>query len=108
MAKAIGVVSKVIGEVFAVAADGARRVLREGDRVFAGEQLETGATGAVAIHLANGDELTLGRESSLTLSDNLLHNHAAHVQAPDIVTPSEAQLTDVERLQQAVTAEPPS
>ena len=104
MAKAIGVVSKVIGEVFAVAADGARRVLREGDRVFAGEQLETGATGAVAIHLANGGELTLGRESSLTLSDNLLHNHAAHVQAPDIVTPSEAQLTDVERLQQAIAA----
>ena len=39
--------------------------LVEGDRLYAGEQLETGAAGAVAVHLENGAELTLGRDSSL-------------------------------------------
>ncbi|WP_143501863.1 retention module-containing protein, partial [Pseudomonas sp. Irchel 3E13] len=104
MAQSIGVVSKVVGLVFAVASDGTRRALVEGDRLFVGEQLETGAAGAVAVHLANGGELTLGRDSSLTLSSNLLNHHAPHVQAPDVVTPTEAQLSDVERLQQAIAA----
>ena len=104
MAKSIGVVSKVIGQVFAVEADGTRRLLVEGDRVFVGEQLETGATGAVAVHLANGGELTLGRDSSLTLSNALLAHQAPHVQTPEIITPSEAQLTEVEKLQQAIAA----
>ncbi|MFV2948882.1 retention module-containing protein [Pseudomonas japonica] len=104
MAKSIGVVSKVIGQVFAVDADGTRRMLVEGDRLFAGEQLQTGAAGAVAVHLANGEELTLGRDSSLMLSNALLANHAPHVQAPEAITPSEAQLTEVEKLQQAIAA----
>ncbi|KTC21172.1 hypothetical protein AO392_09215 [Pseudomonas putida] len=97
-------VSKVVGQVFAVAADGGRRALVEGDRLYAGEQLETGAAGAVAVHLENGAELTLGRDSSLQLSPDLLANHASHVNAPETVTPSQAQLTDVEKLQQAIAA----
>ncbi|NBA97798.1 retention module-containing protein [Pseudomonas sp. R5(2019)] len=101
MAKLIGVVSKVIGQVFAVS-DGARRVLVEGDRLFAGDQLQTGASGAVAVHLENGRELTLGRESSLTMSSDLLAHRAPHVETNDTVTPSDAQLTDVERLQHAI------
>ena len=104
MASLIGVVSKVVGQVFAVAADGGRRALVEGDRLYAGEQLETGAAGAVAVHLENGAELTLGRDSSLQLSPDLLANHASHVNAPETVTPSQAQLTDVEKLQQAIAA----
>ena len=104
MANLIGVVSKVVGQVFAVAADGGRRALVEGDRLYAGEQLETGAAGAVAVHLENGTELTLGRDSSLQLSPDLLANHASHVNAPETVTPSQAQLTDVEKLQQAIAA----
>ncbi|WP_286900694.1 retention module-containing protein [Pseudomonas sp. UBA7500] len=104
MANLIGVVSKVVGQVFAVAADGGRRALVEGDRLYAGEQLETGAAGAVAVHLENGAELTLGRDSSLQLSPDLLANHASHVNAPETVTPSQAQLTDVEKLQQAIAA----
>ena len=104
MAKSIGVVSKVVGQVFAVEADGTRRLLVEGDRLFVGEQLETGATGAVAVHLANGGELTLGRDSSLSLSSALLANQAPHVLAPETITPSEAQLTEVEKLQQAIAA----
>ncbi|WP_422419840.1 retention module-containing protein [Pseudomonas sp. GZD-222] len=104
MAKLIGVVSKVVGEVFAVASDGTRRALIEGDRLFAGEQLQTGAAGAIAVHLQNGAELTLGRDSSLALSPQLLASQAPHVDAPEAHAPSQAQLTDVEKLQQAIAA----
>ena len=64
MAKLVGVVSKVVGEVFALGSDGSRRPLIEGDRLFAGEQLETGAAGAVAVRLQSGGELTLGATAS--------------------------------------------
>ncbi|MFK8331342.1 retention module-containing protein [Pseudomonas sp. BJa5] len=104
MAKLIGIVSKVVGEVFAVANDGTRRALLEGDRLFAGEQLETGAAGAVAVRLQNGGELTLGRGSSLELTPQLLAGQASQVDSPDALTPSQAQLTDVEKLQQAIAA----
>ncbi|WP_298725303.1 retention module-containing protein [uncultured Pseudomonas sp.] len=104
MAKLIGVVSKIVGEVFAVASDGTRRALAEGDRLFVGEQLDTGVAGAVAVHLQNGAELTLGRGSSLQLSADLLANRAAHVDTPEALTPSQAQLTDVEKLQQAIAS----
>ncbi|MEN5303262.1 retention module-containing protein, partial [Pseudomonas sp. TWI628] len=103
MAKLVGVVSKVIGQVFAVASDGSRRPLIEGDRLFAGEQLETGAAGAVAVRLQNGAELTLGRDSSLEMTPDLLANRAPHAPGHD-VAPSDAQLSDVERIQQAIAA----
>ncbi|WP_460416290.1 retention module-containing protein [Pseudomonas sp. microsymbiont 2] len=103
MAKLVGVVSKVVGQVFAVSDDGHRRALVEGDRLFAGEQLETGSAGAVAVRLHNGAELTLGRGSSLEMTPDLLANRAPHVQAPDSA-PSEAQLSDVEQLQRAIAA----
>ena len=77
MATLIGVVSQVVGEVFAVAGDGTRRPVVEGDRVFAGEQIITGEAGAVAIAMSNGQQLTLGRDSALLLNEQLLS------QAPD-------------------------
>ncbi|MBH3359580.1 retention module-containing protein, partial [Pseudomonas guariconensis] len=104
MAKSLGVVSKVVGQVFAVGQDGTRRVLVEGDRLYAGEQLETGAAGAVAVHLDNGGELTLGRDSSLELRPELLAHPAEHVQGPEAIAPSGADLSDVERLQKAIAA----
>ena len=103
MAKLVGVVSKVVGQVFAVDNDGHRRLLVEGDRLFAGEQLQTGSAGAVAVRLHNGAELTLGRDSSLQMSPELLANRAPHVQTPDLL-PNEGQLSDVERIQQAIAA----
>ena len=69
MATLIGIVGQVVGEVFVVPADGSRRQLVEGDRVFAGEQLLTGDGGAVAIRLVGGGELTVGRDSSLLLDN---------------------------------------
>ncbi|NUT74542.1 retention module-containing protein, partial [Pseudomonas sp. C1C7] len=104
MATLIGIVSKVIGQVFAVAADGTRRALVEGDRLFAGDQLNTGAEGAVAVHLQNGQELTLGRGSSLQMTPQLLAHESAHLNTNESVTPSEAQLSDVEQLQKAIAA----
>ncbi|WP_192560066.1 retention module-containing protein [Pseudomonas allokribbensis] len=104
MATLIGIVTKVIGQVFAQSADGSRRALVEGDRLFAGDQLITGAEGAVAVHLQNGQELTLGRDSSLTMTGQLLANHAPHVDAPEALTPSDAQLTDVAQIQKAIAA----
>ncbi|SFN30902.1 VCBS repeat-containing protein, partial [Pseudomonas sp. ok602] len=104
MATLIGTVSKVIGQVFAQGADGTRRALVEGDRLFNGDQLVTGAEGAVAVHLQNGQELTLGRDSSLQMTSQLLASQAGHVNAPEAVTPTEATLTDVQQLQKAIVA----
>lgn len=104
MAALIGIVSKIVGQVFAEAAGGLRRPLVEGDRLYAGEHLVTGAEGAVAVRMQNGQTLTLGRESNLTLTPQLLANHAPHVDTPDAATPSNAQLTDVQKLQQAIAA----
>ncbi|WP_256580456.1 retention module-containing protein, partial [Pseudomonas sp. Irchel s3h14] len=104
MATLIGIVSKVIGQVFAVASDGTRRALVEGDRLFAGDQLVTGAEGAVAVHLQNGQELTLGRGSSMEMTPQLLAHQAPHVDTAEAVTPTQAQLTDVEQLQKAIAA----
>ncbi|MBD9563265.1 retention module-containing protein [Pseudomonas sp. PDM09] len=104
MATLIGIVSKVIGQVYAVAGDGTRRTLVEGDRLFAGEQLVTGAEGAVAVQLKNGQELTLGRDSSLQMTAQLLAHQVPHVETSEAITPSQAQLTDVEQLQKAIAA----
>ncbi|SEE26084.1 retention module-containing protein [Pseudomonas anguilliseptica] len=107
MATLIGVVSQVIGEVYAVAGDGTRRPLSEGDRVFAGEQIVTGAAGSIAVAMSNGQQLTLGRDSSLNLTEQMLAGNS-NQQAPTAETPpaapSDGDLTDVEQLQAAIEA----
>ncbi|QXI24208.1 retention module-containing protein [Pseudomonas iranensis] len=104
MATLIGTVTKVIGQVFAQASDGVKRPLFEGDRLYAGDQLITGAEGAVAVKLQNGGELTLGRGSSITMTGQLLADQAVPVNVDEAQTPSQAQLTDVEQIQQAIAA----
>ncbi|QKZ06230.1 retention module-containing protein [Pseudomonas eucalypticola] len=104
MATLIGVVSQVIGQVFAIGTDGSRRQVHQGDRLFAGEQLDTGADGAVAVHLQNGKELTLGRDSEVTLNQNMLGDTAPHVATQEVTAPSQAELTDVQKIQQAIAA----
>jgi large repetitive protein len=59
----LGVIRAVIGQVYVVEADGSRRLLREGDRIFSGEEIETGDSGAVSVSLPNGQTLDLGRNS---------------------------------------------
>ncbi|AMT87899.1 MULTISPECIES: retention module-containing protein [Pseudomonas] len=104
MATLIGTVTKVIGQVFAQASDGIKRPLFEGDRLYAGDQLITGAEGAVAVKLQNGEELTLGRGSSITMTGQLLADQAVPVNVDEAQTPSQAQLTDVEQIQKAIAA----
>ncbi|VEF09779.1 VCBS protein [Pseudomonas fluorescens] len=104
MATLIGTVTKVIGQVFAQAGDGIKRPLFEGDRLYAGDQLITGAEGAVAVKLQNGQELTLGRGSSMTMTGQLLADQAVPVNVAEAQTPSQAQLTDVEQIQKAIAA----
>ena len=104
MATLIGTVTKVMGQVFAQASDGIKRPLFEGDRLYAGDQLITGAEGAVAVKLQNGEELTLGRGSSITMTGQLLADQAVPVIVDEAQTPSQAQLTDVEQIQKAIAA----
>ncbi|MET1077970.1 MAG: retention module-containing protein, partial [Pseudomonas sp.] len=112
MAAVMGVVSQLVGEVFAVAADGSRRPLAAGDKVFAGEQLVTGANGAVALALSAGGELTLGRDSQMLLDPQALasaqpaESPAAATAAADApaAAPSTQDLSDVEALQAAIAA----
>ncbi|MEH2922330.1 Ig-like domain-containing protein [Samsonia erythrinae] len=59
----IGVIKFVIGQVFIVAVDGSQRLLVAGDRVYRGEEVVTGANGAVSITLPDGKTLDLGRDS---------------------------------------------
>ena len=58
-----GIIKTLIGQVFAISPDGSSRLLIEGDKIFAGEQIETGANGAVTIGLPDGTTLDLGRGS---------------------------------------------
>ncbi|MBD1555161.1 retention module-containing protein, partial [Pseudomonas typographi] len=103
MARLVGVVSKVIGQVFAVGPEGSRRLVVEGDHVYAGESLDTGTGGAVAVALQGGGELTLGRGSSLELTPELLAGQAPQLHVAD-ATPDPVPVTDVEQLQQAIAA----
>lgn len=101
MSNSIGVVTRVVGEVSAVASDGSTRLLVEGDRVFLGERLVCANDGAVAIRLDQGGDLTMGRESSLLLSPAWLAGEAVEQLPPE---PSAEQLREVEALQRAIAA----
>ena len=88
MSSVVAVVKSVIGQVLAVSAEGQRRVLVEGDRLFLGDLVQTGDAGAVALQLPDGRVLDLGRDSEL----------APHAPAQPAVTAS------AEELQKAIAA----
>lgn len=96
MAKVIGTVRQVVGDVFAVSGNGELRLLQSGDRLHAGEYLQTGSDGAIAVRLQNGGELTLGRYSRVLLDESILRGNAAHVETLDPLTPtlSDTQVDD--------------
>ncbi len=58
------VVKSVIGQAFAISADGVRRALFEGDRLFSGEQVLTEAGSAITLELPNGEMISLGESAS--------------------------------------------
>ncbi|MBD8614212.1 retention module-containing protein [Pseudomonas putida] len=96
MSSVVAIVKSIVGQVFAVSPEGIRRVLIEGDRLFAGEQVVTGAAGAVTLALADGRTIDLGRDTqwSANTPDSSTDLSAATAQA----APS------VEELQQAIAA----
>ncbi|MDR8389194.1 retention module-containing protein, partial [Pseudomonas sp. JL2] len=96
MSSVIAVVKSIVGQVFVVSPEGIRRVLIEGDRLSTGDQLDTGAAGAVTLELADGRTLDLGRDTQW--SANAPDSSTDLAQATAQAAPS------VEELQQAIAA----
>ncbi|WP_415772562.1 retention module-containing protein [Pseudomonas sp. LB3P38] len=96
MSSVVAIVKSIVGQVFAVSPEGVRRVLVEGDRLFVGDQVDTGAAGAVTLELADGRTLDLGRDTQWSGSDPDSSTDLA--QATAQAAPS------VEELQQAIVA----
>ncbi|WP_350601503.1 retention module-containing protein, partial [Pseudomonas sp. 65/3-MNA-CIBAN-0223] len=96
MSSVVAIVKSIVGQVFVVSPEGIRRVLVEGDRLFVGDQVDTGLAGSVTLELADGRTLDLGRETQWSGS------------APDSITDlaeATAQAApSVEELQQAIVA----
>ncbi|MFC6298937.1 retention module-containing protein [Pseudomonas spelaei] len=63
MSSVVAIVKSIVGQVFVISPEGVRRVLVEGDRLFAGDQIDTGMSGAVSLQLADGRILDLGRDT---------------------------------------------
>ncbi|MDI2144459.1 retention module-containing protein, partial [Pseudomonas sp. ITA] len=68
MSSVVAIVKSIVGQVFVVSPEGVRRVLVEGDRLFVGDQVDTGVSGAVSLELADGRTLDLGRETQWSAS----------------------------------------
>ncbi|PWC11329.1 retention module-containing protein, partial [Brenneria corticis] len=63
MNSVIGIIKFVIGQVYVIALDGSQRLLVAGERIYSGEEVVTGANGAVSITLPDGRTLDLGRDA---------------------------------------------
>ncbi|MBJ9296770.1 retention module-containing protein [Citrobacter werkmanii] len=63
MSKLLGVIKAIIGQVYVVDASGTQRLVHEGDRVYSGEEIVTGVSGAVSLSLPDGKTLDIGRNS---------------------------------------------
>ncbi|KOY01013.1 immunoglobulin-like domain-containing protein [Pseudomonas nunensis] len=96
MSSVVAIVKSIVGQVFAVSPEGVRRVLVEGDRLFVGDQVDTGAAGAVTLELADGRTLDLGRDTqwSGTNPDS----------STDLAEATAQAAPSVEELQQAIVA----
>jgi surface adhesion protein len=96
MSSVVAIVKSIVGQVFAVSPEGVRRVLVEGDRLLVGDQVDTGAAGAVTLELADGRTLDLGRDTQW--SANTPDSSTDLAEATAQAAPS------VEELQQAIVA----
>ncbi|WP_458725865.1 retention module-containing protein [Pseudomonas mandelii] len=96
MSSVVAIVKSIVGQVFAVSPEGIRRVLVEGDRLFVGDQVDTGAAGAVTLELADGRTLDLGRDTQWSASDP--------DSSTDLSEATAQAAPSVEELQQAIVA----
>ncbi|QZA81823.1 retention module-containing protein [Deefgea piscis] len=67
-----GTVTQVIGEVKVLTAAGQTHTLQVGDKVNAGDTIQTGATGAVALQFEGANPISLGHSDSLSITSELL------------------------------------
>ncbi|MGZ7458863.1 retention module-containing protein, partial [Pseudomonas sp. Ma2-10] len=96
MSSVVAIVKSIVGQVFAVSPEGIRRVLVEGDRLFVGDQVDTGIAGAVTLELADGRTLDLGRDTQWSGSDP--------DSSADLAAATAQAAPSVEELQQAIAA----
>ncbi|MGA3682251.1 retention module-containing protein [Pseudomonas graminis] len=96
MSSVVAIVKSIVGQVVAVSPEGIRRVLIEGDRLFTGEQLETGPGGAVTLQLADGRQLDIGRDSQWSAD--------APASTTNLAEASAQAAPSVAELQQAIAA----
>ncbi|WEK30892.1 MAG: type I secretion C-terminal target domain-containing protein [Candidatus Pseudomonas phytovorans] len=96
MSSVVAIVKSIVGQVIAVSPEGIRRVLIEGDRLLAGEEVLTGPGGAVTLELADGRLLDLGRDSQWSAD--------APESSTDLSQATAQAAPSVEELQQAIAA----
>ncbi|AZF24338.1 retention module-containing protein [Pseudomonas sp. R2-60-08W] len=96
MSNVVAIVKSIVGQVFVISPEGTRRVLVEGDRLFAGDQIDTGLSGAVSLELADGRTLDLGRDTqwSADMPDS----------TADLAAATEQAAPSIAELQQAIAA----
>ncbi|QAX81503.1 retention module-containing protein [Candidatus Pseudomonas adelgestsugas] len=63
MSSVVAIVKSIVGQVFIISPEGTRRILVEGDRLFAGDEIYTGISGAASLELFDGRTLDLGHET---------------------------------------------
>ncbi|WP_236191950.1 LapA family giant adhesin [Pseudomonas paraglycinae] len=96
MSSVVAIVKSIVGQVFVVSPEGVRRVLVEGDRLFAGDQVDTGVSGAVSLELADGRTIDLGRDTQWSAD--------APDSSTDLAEATAEAAPSVEELQQAIAA----
>ncbi|PAU61984.1 retention module-containing protein, partial [Pseudomonas sp. PICF141] len=96
MSSVVAIVKSIVGQVFAVSPEGIRRVLVEGDRLLVGDQVDTGAAGAITLELADGRTLDLGRDTQWSGSDP--------DSSTDLAQATAQGAPSVDELQQAIAA----
>uniref|UniRef100_UPI0028AEC71C immunoglobulin-like domain-containing protein n=1 Tax=Pseudomonas sp. TaxID=306 RepID=UPI0028AEC71C len=96
MSSVVAIVKTIVGQVVAVSAEGVRRFLVEGDRIYTGEQILTGEAGAVTLEFTDGRMLDLGRDTqwSANVPD----------QAAELSEATAQSAPSVQELQQAIAA----
>ncbi|EJM47280.1 retention module-containing protein, partial [Pseudomonas sp. GM48] len=96
MSSVVAIVKSIVGQVFVVSPEGVRRVLVEGDKLFAGDRIDTGLSGAVSLELADGRTLDLGRDTQWSAD--------APDSGTDLAAATSQAAPSVEELQQAIAA----
>ncbi|MFK3974682.1 retention module-containing protein, partial [Pseudomonas sp. NPDC087358] len=96
MSSVVAIVKSIVGQVVAVSPEGIRRVLIEGDRLLAGEQILTGPEGAVTLELADGRHLDIGRDTQWSAD--------APTSTTDLAEATAQAAPSVAELQQAIAA----